>query len=37
MTQYAPSTGLVAFPCNSNGRTADTGVDLKPTFWSNKS
>jgi hypothetical protein len=26
MTQHAPSTGLVGFPCNSNGRTADTGV-----------
>ncbi len=32
MTQHAPSTPLVGFPCNSNWRTADTGVDLKPDF-----
>jgi hypothetical protein len=28
MTQHSPSTGLVGFPCNSNGRTADTGVPV---------
>jgi hypothetical protein len=32
MTQHAPSTGLVGFHCNSNGRTAYTGVYLKPWF-----
>jgi hypothetical protein len=32
MTQHALSTGLVAFPCNSNGRSANTGIDLKPRF-----
>jgi hypothetical protein len=36
MTQHAPSTGLVGFHCNSNGRTAYTGVD-ETSIWSNKS
>jgi hypothetical protein len=37
MAQHAHTTGPFGFPCNSNGGTADTGVDLKYRILSNKS
>ncbi len=32
MIQHTPTTVLVAFPCNSSGRTADRGFILNLDF-----